>query len=123
MVRAICLDSDVVIDILRNGSARDLLGDMDAEFYLTSINIFEIWYGKKNSENLPAFFNLLKISDFDKNAAILAADILLKLRKEGEDLDYRDLFTASVCIIHDLELLTHNKKHFERLKKFGLKLV
>jgi tRNA(fMet)-specific endonuclease VapC len=42
---------------------------------------------------------------------------------KGDILDVRDIFIASVCIIEGLELLTFNLKHFERMKKFGLRLV
>lgn len=124
VVRKICLDSDIIIDILNNeASAKDLIVSLDAEFYITSINSFEIWYGRKESEKIFELLNTLKILDFDNDSALNSGDIMRKLKGKGSLLDIRDVFIAAVCITNKVELLTNNKKHFERLKEFGLILT
>jgi tRNA(fMet)-specific endonuclease VapC len=123
VVRKICLDSNVIIDFLRNGRAAGLIASLDARFYMTSISVFEIWYGKKEKENVPEFLEGMRIFSFDEKAAILAAEVLLSLRKSGQLADFKDVFIAAICIQQDLELFTYKVKHFERMKKFGLKLV
>jgi tRNA(fMet)-specific endonuclease VapC len=123
VVRKVCLDSDVIIDFLREGNSKAIVSSLDAVFYTSSVNVFEVWYGKKSKENVPEFLDKLETFSFDEKAAVLAAEILLSLRKKGELVEYRDVFLAAICIRNELELLTLNLKHFERLKKFGLKLV
>jgi tRNA(fMet)-specific endonuclease VapC len=124
VVRKICLDTDVLIQIMRDDpTLKETLSSMDASFHTTTISVFEIWQGHKQSEGtLELIHSLIKL-DFDEKSAFAAGDIQRKLSDAGEILDFRDLFIASICIKNDAELFTFNKKHFERLKKFGLKLA
>jgi tRNA(fMet)-specific endonuclease VapC len=38
-----------------------------------------------------------------------------KLRKQGNIIGDFDLLIASICLRHNLALLTNNKKHFEKI--------
>jgi len=126
MDKKICLDSDILIEISRgNRKIIDRIKNLDANLYTTSINIFEIWTGrlKKEEEATRALIASLKKTDFDEGSAIKAGDMQIKLKEAGNLIDFRDIFIASICIENDIELFTNNKKHFERLKRFGLQLV
>ena len=124
MDRRICLDSDVMIGLLnKDEAARKLVEALDAEFYTTSINVFELWYGRKKQETVSELFESLRLLSLGDKSARLAADILRNLKEKGTLIDFRDAFIASMCIRHDTELLTMNKKHFERLQEFGLVLT
>ncbi|MEK6890067.1 MAG: type II toxin-antitoxin system VapC family toxin [Nanoarchaeota archaeon] len=126
MEREICLDSDIIIEILRNNEkVIKNVYSLDAIFHTTSINIFEIWSGRfeKEENQINGILRAFEKIDFEEKHAILAGDIQMKLRERKELIDFRDLFIASICICNNLELLTNNKKHFEKLKKFGLKLI
>ncbi|MDO8508865.1 MAG: type II toxin-antitoxin system VapC family toxin [Nanoarchaeota archaeon] len=126
MVRKICLDSDVIIELLRNNEQTKLtMSALDAEFYTTSINIFELWSGRKEKEEniIKDLLSWLNVKDLTKEVACKAGDIRIKLRKQGLDIEFRDIFIAAICIDNELELLTYNKKHFERMKQSGLKLI
>ena len=92
MVRKICLDSDILIEFLReNKEIKEKIESLGGQFYTTSINVFEIWGGR--------------------------------IKSEEKMIDIRDIFVGARCIENKQELLTNNRKHFERLKKFGLVLV
>ncbi len=124
MVEKVCIDSDYLISILHNKEYhKSVLQSLDAEIYTTSINIFELEYGKKEGEDIVELISKFNIVDFDKESAQISGRILLSLKKEGQIVDYKDIFIGAICIKNDLRLLTENKKHFERLKKFGLQLV
>ncbi len=126
MDRKICLDSDILIEILRtNQDVKDQLSELNSNLYTTPINIFEVWGGrsKKDEEGVKKLINSLKKIDLDELSALKAGDMQIELKNSGELIDFRDLFIGAVCIQNNIELLTNNKKHFERLKKFGLKLV
>ncbi|MBI2632647.1 type II toxin-antitoxin system VapC family toxin [Candidatus Pacearchaeota archaeon] len=126
MDRKICLDTNIIIDFLRkNPKTKRIIDNLGEEFYTTQIITFEVWSGRlKHEENMikDMLGSLIKI-DFNENSALKAGDIQMKLKETGDLIDFRDLFIASICIVNDLELLTNNKKHFEKLKKFGLKLI
>lgn len=124
MVRKICLDSDVIISVLRKDEKTiEILSRLGATLYTTTINQFEIFYGARKDENLFGMLEVLISLVFDEKSAMIAADMQKTLRKSGHDLDFRDLFIGAVCIKNNVELLTLNKKHFERLENFGLILV
>ncbi len=124
MVRKLCLDSDVLIALLnKEVNPRHALESSDAVLCITAINAFEIWYGRKNEETVPELLAWLEVIQISDVIARLAADILRDLKKQGMVLDFKDIFIAATCIVHNMELLTYNQKHFTRLKKYGLKLV
>ncbi len=124
MARKVCLDSDVLINILRNQNETiKMIQNLDADLFTTSINTFELWYGRKNSEDIFQFFEWLNVLEFNQESSILAGDILRKLELKGQILELKDIFIAAICIDNNIELLTNNKKHFERLKEFGLILT
>ena len=124
MVRRVCLDSDVLIALLgKDERTRGIIASLNADFYTTSVNSFEIWYGRKKQEMVFELLEWLNLIHLDDRAARLAADMLRHLKKKGRIMDLRDLFIAAICVRNDVELLTHNKKHFEGLREFGLLLV
>ncbi len=123
MVKKICLDTDIIIEILHNdGITQEDLAGYGEEFYTTLVSIFEVWYGK-HEEGLEILIDNLYKIPFDEKSAKLAAEILKKLKQIGLLIEPRDMFIAASCITNDMPLLTHNKKHFGRLQEFGLKLV
>ncbi|MDT7901892.1 MAG: PIN domain-containing protein [Acidianus sp.] len=65
----------------------------------------------------------LNVLCIDNNSLKVASKIYAELRKKGEIIEDPDLLIASICIANNLPLITHNKKHFKRLEKFGLKVV
>ena len=118
MDRKICLDSDIIINFLKkNPEVKERLDKLGSEFYTTQINTFEIWSGRlKHEENtIKEMLNSLNKIDFDEKAAMKAGDIQFILRESGDMIEFRDLFIGSICIINNLELLTNNKKHFNRI--------
>ncbi len=121
MVRRICLDSDVLIALLnKDEKTKQIIESLDADFFITTVNTFEVWYGRKKTEPIFEMLELLHSLDMNEKTAKLAGDILRKLKDDGKMIDMRDLFIGAICITNDIELLTYNKKHFERLHEFGL---
>ena len=124
MERAVCLDSDVLIALLSgDSSAKEILSTINARFCTSAINVFEVWHGRKNTEPVSELLGKLEVLQFTDTAARCAADMLCQLKRDGNILDLRDLFIAATCITANSSLLTFNKKHFDRLKKFNLQLV
>ncbi len=59
----------------------------------------------------------------NNNSILVASKIWADLKKRGKLIDERDLEIGALCIINQLSLWTKSIKHFDRLKKYGLKLV
>jgi len=124
MDRKICLDSDILIELLnKNEVVGKAIESLEADFYVTPISVFEVWYGRKEKENISGLLESLHVLIFDRESAFLAADILRELEKNGNVVELKDIFIAAICVSNKIELMTNNIKHFERLKSFGLKLV
>ncbi|MFH1401338.1 MAG: type II toxin-antitoxin system VapC family toxin [Nanoarchaeota archaeon] len=123
MVKEICLDTDVIIDILKsNARAQHLAKNLGAyEVYTTTANIFELFLRKTNKDTLESFVSAFHVLPFNYECARLASEIALSLDLKGRPVDFRDIFIASICIQNKLPLATFNTKHFSQIP--GLKLV
>jgi len=60
---------------------------------------------------------------FHDNAIIQkASEIWVSLKRSGQLIDDRDLLIAAISIVNGLSLMTRNKKRFEKLNNFELKV-
>lgn len=124
MVQKICLDSDVLIGVLKNDKRSvGLVASADASYCTTAINVFELWEGRTLGDRTGQYLNKMSIVHLTESAAKRAADIHREMKVKGDLLDIKDLFIASMCIDNGLSLATFNRRHFERMRRFGLKLV
>ena len=124
MGRKACLDTSFLIELVKgNPQTRLDIQKIEAEYALSTVTIFEMWAGKKTEENLLAAISEFTLLDFNFESAKLAGTIYKELRKRGVSLDMRDVFIAAICIKNNFELLTINKKHFQRIGEFGLVLA
>jgi tRNA(fMet)-specific endonuclease VapC len=122
----VCLDSDILIDFLRNDKQGvEILSQLENdELYITSINSFEIFKGLKNStlsrEEIIDFLSHFKILSFDYDCSEKATEIFNYLKSKGEMIELTDIMIASICIIKKQKLATHNKKHFTKIPEIEL---
>src|SRR3989344_3477652 len=116
----ICLDTDVCIEII-NGN-KNFLGllNQNKDVYITSITAFELLLRKTNIETVESFLYDINILDFDMICAKIASNVQKDLDKAGMNIEFRDIFIASISIINNCTLATLNKKHFSRIKNLKL---
>ncbi|MCX9015214.1 MAG: type II toxin-antitoxin system VapC family toxin [Candidatus Methanoperedens sp.] len=117
------LDSDFLISILRGKGISEITVDMIEDPKTTMINVFELYYGAirsiKPDKAISETNSLLKsidILDFDRSAAVKAADIHAKLMISGNSLDIQDVLIAGIVISNKEELVTRNINHFSRIQ-------
>lgn len=127
MDEGICLDTDILIEIINGNKTIKEISEFKKSEVLctTSINVFELWLGEKEKDTLKLseLTEELFVFDFERESAKIAANILRKLKNEGKLIEFRDIFIGAICIKNNLRLLTLNKKDFKRLEKFNLNLV
>ena len=122
MEQKVCIDTDVVIAIL-NGESRamDIISKIEnCEVFISSVTLFELLLRKTNLEQIEKFKDKTSVLDFDEISARKASTVLKKLKEDGNIIDFRDLFIASICLTNNCVLATFNYRHFERMKEFGL---
>lgn len=99
MDQRICLDSDILIGALRQDKkVKSLLENLNDELCTTSVNSFEIWTGRKNSEKTEELLARLTAFPLEEKSAKRAADIRRELAKNGNIIDFRDLFVRQ-CLM------------------------
>ncbi len=120
----ICLDTDFLINFLRNKSeeVEFIKNNEDKELATTLVNIFELYYGayksKSKTQNLKSVSLLLErleILNFSLESAKKSGEILVELEKKGETIDYRDIFIGVITLNNGYSIKTNNTKHFEKI--------
>ncbi|MCL2025699.1 MAG: PIN domain-containing protein [Leptospirales bacterium] len=122
------LDTDTVSFIIRKNSSviANLIKHEDDEICISAISYAEIFYGliKKGSERLfnevNSIMGKLSIIDFDTSQSELYGQIRVELEKSGTPLGDMDILIAAAASSIGAILVSHNKKHFSRIK--GLKI-
>ncbi|MEK6844212.1 MAG: PIN domain-containing protein [Nanoarchaeota archaeon] len=126
----VCLDSSVIIDLLRKKLDFAQLESKFGENEIVKIPspaIIEIIRGlylnsnlsnirENEKERIDKLFSSFPILHLDKESAIKAGEIEANLINKGEIIDMEDILIAAICISNKDSLITRNKKHFERIR-------
>ena len=124
----VCLDSDILINFLRNKrEAITIIQELKKtkqQLVTTSINSFELFKGiedfsKLNESKIIGFLNNFAILDFNLESSKKAAEIFNSLKSQGQIIDFADVMIASIAIVNNQSFLTQNKKHFENIKELS----
>ncbi len=127
------LDTDVLIDFLRNNKEVvkkiNNLREKDENLSTTSINSFELYRGSKRlsgdseEEAAETLLRTLKLFDFTLEDSKKAAEIFETLKSKGEIIELTDIMIAAIAIENNQTLLTRNTKHFEKIKDLKLEAL
>src|SRR3990172_3164208 len=129
---AYLFDTDAVSEILKPKPARAYLawlaGVPRADQFTSAVVVGELYSGAYRSPNrarhlenierrlLPA----LSILPYDAPAAKAYGQLRAALELEGRPLADADLQIAATALLHDLELVTGNVKHFKRVPQLRI---
>ncbi len=123
MASTYMLDTDTASYIIR-GTDSALIERFSKHFKavcISSITVAELKFGaaKKKSQPLTqkvnAFCELVKIIDFDKNAAQKYGSLRADLELAGTPLASMDLLIAATALADDAILVTNNTVHFSKV--------
>lgn len=113
------IDSDVLIDFLRGlGPAVKYLDKVDAAA-VSAITVAEVYSGARNADEESA------IEDFLKSVAVLQVDLDVarlggRLRQQflpSHNVEIADALIAATSQLHDLTLVTLNRRHYPMIDK------
>ena len=65
---------------------------------------------------VESILNQHSILSFTRESARKAAEKGAELKDKGIQIEVRDLFNASICLVRKMPILTKNKTHYERIK-------
>jgi len=132
-LRGYLLDTDHCIEILRRNSVVINKAQSVAKVpvWVSLITIGELFYGVQKSQpahivqrrrKLETFVNSINLIVFDRLAAEQYGLLKALLSKTGQLISDNDLQIASIAVVNNLTLVTHNTAHFNRLIPYGLQL-
>ncbi|MBS3128211.1 type II toxin-antitoxin system VapC family toxin [Candidatus Woesearchaeota archaeon] len=118
----IVLDTSAIIELIRGTQKgkeiqQYLLYEAAAMSAIT-LNEISIGVQGKEREIIQEFIKTMHILPFDEAAAQKSVLIEETLSKKGKPIGKLDIFIASICMIHDLQLITADKdlKQIDDLK-------
>ena len=124
------LDTNICIYLIKQVDKRLLnkfLKHSPVDFAISSITVFELWYGvhksakqKENREALEQFLQPFEVLDYTEEAAQIYGQIRTKLENTDKIIGAMDLLIASVALANHLILLTNNEKEFKRVPKLKI---
>ncbi len=131
MEHKICLDTDFLVNLLRNKEEEVQFVEEkedNAIFATTYISLFELYYGafksNKQENNLKAIEEIswrVHLLNLSEKSAREAGRTLSILERKGELIDFRDLLIGTIAKTNDFCIKTSNIKHFNKIE--GLKIV
>jgi len=112
------LDSDTIIWHLRGRKEiTEMLKDLQRSGLpaCSTISVLEVQLGVKTKDEegkTNRFLESLKVFDVNMDIAKIAAQLIREYKAKGVTMDIPDSIIASTCILHDLTLVTYNRKHY-----------
>lgn len=119
------IDTSILIDHLRKTQKDKTLLFLLAsrcDYSISAITEFEfaIRATPPNRQFTQELLASLPVLPFDSTCAKTAVEIYRVLKATNQLISLPDIFIAATAMVHDLQSLTLNRKHFERVD--GLKL-
>jgi len=93
---------------------------------ISIITYYEIMSGLKHrdshkkSASFIEFVSKNKVLPLTEQSVAVSAEIYAGLRKEGKPLDDIDLLIAGIAVANNLVLVTHNQRHFGRIRRLEI---
>jgi tRNA(fMet)-specific endonuclease VapC len=121
------VDTGIFIDYLRaKDKSKTILQNLsdNLHLYISSITLYELYMGAITPQkwvDVKMLTDDIPVLPFSKPISERAAIIYQELRKENKIIEFRDIFIAATALVHDLPVLTNNKKHFTRVKGLNLR--
>ena len=123
----ILADTDVLIDYL-NGK-QPAFGQVSEYIRVdglqtSSVNCFELLCGAregKRGDKVHHLVNEVPILPLTVDSARAASEIWQRLQAKGISIGMADSLIAGIALVHDLPLMTRNRRHFKEVE--GLQII
>ena len=122
----IVLDTDILIDFLRNKRETVLLIESlrYENLATTAINAFELFWGaykvKSQLAAVEKLLNSISLLNTTRRSMKEAGSIAAGLDSQGVQINVGDLLIAAICKVNNFAIATNNRKHFERIEGLSL---
>jgi len=120
------IDTGVFIEHLRSANKQGTIFyklPQNTSYSISAVTLFELYSGAitpAKEKDVLILIQNLSVLPFDNAVATMAATIYRKLKSENKLIEFRDIFIAATCLVHNKPLVTLNIKHFSRIKELDL---
>src|SRR3990172_3682957 len=119
------IDTSILIDHLRKPQKNKTIFyhlTFYCDYIISSITAFEFSVGStpRNRQFTEELLASLPVLPFDSACVKSATKIYRDLKAKNQIISLQDIFIAATAITHGLQLLTLNRKHFERVENLKL---
>ncbi len=124
------LDTDTCVFLIRGKeSIKSRLEAIpaSAQLYTTIINAMELYYGAalfhdpvSEKEKIKKLIRQFTLICLNEKTIPVYCDIKRSLKQANQLIPENDLYIAALAIQHELTLVTHNQKHFQRISPLSL---
>lgn len=117
----ICLDTGPLIHYLRGrepGASAVEKAVRTQTCFVSAITAYELLFGAARARRWISeeeLLGVMSVLPFDQPSARRAARLHAELISRNQDIGVKDVMIASICLEHNLPLLTTNVRHFERI--------
>jgi len=115
----VLVDTDYLIDVEKGRAELPR-----AQVVISWITLYEFIRGRSDYAEAKSELERALVVAYPTNDVLVkAVEVYRDLKKRGELIDERDLLIAATAIALGIPLKTKNVSHYQRLVKYGLKLV
>lgn len=112
------LDSDILIDFFNQKPDAISLLDRITEQGTCAVSVLSVtelragWSEEQAGLYLPMFYQLVQVLPITTRVGEKAGELRRRYKLQGTPLPTLDLLIAATAIVHNLCIVTRNKKHF-----------
>ena len=118
------IDTDWAVDYLKGIDEKVRFLQNEEELYISALSVGELVEGIEDSnrkeermDSLNDFLVGVTVLSFTRDTAVEFGKIRNRLRKKGELIGDIDTMIAANARIHELEILTDNSQHFNKVEE------
>ena len=119
---SLILDTDHCVAILRGRLNIDEVVPPDTTLFISATTVGELVYGayksarpEHNLDQVKRLVSAVQVLPLDADCAFILGKVKHQLRSQGTPIGEPDLEIASIALFHELPLVTHNQRHFNRV--------
>lgn len=121
MIPSVVVDTDVLSFIFKEDTRGDLyLPHIDGKLTIISFMTLaetDRWaiernWGPTRRERMAEFIQQFIISPFNRSLFLCWAEAMCSARRNGRPIQTADGWVAATALLHDIPVVTHNRKHF-----------
>lgn len=122
------LDTNILSDLIKKRPNRGLLSQLRSkaghDLVTSSICVMELRFGSSLREDSKRFWgkveneiiSRVKVLSSGSAEALIAGDILARLRKTGQIIGMEDILIAATALANQCTIVTANVDHFSRIQ-------